>query len=186
MSTKNMELLTESAIDTLVLYTFLKKLTTPFEKWDAYDLGIIDQDGNILKPRRTLKTQKEKAAFDLFDLFVRNIKRLIQKFPGGRSKIATYAAGLFLLKEQKNASWYVEEDMAYEAFMDFYEVVMDNEQLQKEILEFIRKKYSDIEEEAPVNSVGVGAHVAGLTEPVVRTTPKERRKKKRKKFREYM
>ena len=34
------------AIDLFVTYRFLKLLTTPFEKTDAYKFGIIDNKGN--------------------------------------------------------------------------------------------------------------------------------------------
>ena len=34
------------AVDLFVTYRFLKLLTTPFEKTDAFKLGIIDEDGN--------------------------------------------------------------------------------------------------------------------------------------------
>ena len=38
------------AIDLFVTYRFLKLLTTPFNKTEAYKLGIIDKDGHrILK-----------------------------------------------------------------------------------------------------------------------------------------
>ena len=41
-----------SAIDLFVTYRFLKLLTTPFNKTDAYKLGIIDKNGHrILKPK---------------------------------------------------------------------------------------------------------------------------------------
>ena len=43
-----------SAIDLFVTYRFLKLLTTPFNKTDAYKLGIIDKNGHrILKPKST-------------------------------------------------------------------------------------------------------------------------------------
>ena len=35
------------AIDLFVTYRFIKLLTTPFEKTEAYKLGIIDKDGEI-------------------------------------------------------------------------------------------------------------------------------------------
>ena len=39
------------AIDLFVTYRFIKLLVTPFEKTDAYRLGIIDADGKrILEP----------------------------------------------------------------------------------------------------------------------------------------
>ena len=37
------------AIDLFVTYRFIKLLTTPFEKTEAYKLGIIDKDGATLK-----------------------------------------------------------------------------------------------------------------------------------------
>lgn len=177
--TKRIQLITESAVNVLVLYQFLKLLTKPFEEWKAFKLGIIDKDGNSLRKRATLDTAEEKSSFDLFHLFVRNIKRLIEKFPGGKSKLATYLAGLFLLKEEKNASWYEDEDVAYEAFMDFYESNEDDEALYKELRALVKKHYPDcdLDEDAPANAVGTGAHVAGLTEPVVRCPPGKKRKK---------
>ncbi len=47
------------------VYQFLKKLVTPFEKTKAFELGIVDEKGNILKRRRDLKTQDEKDAYTL-------------------------------------------------------------------------------------------------------------------------
>ena len=44
------------AIDLFVTYRFIKLLVTPFEKTDAYRLGIIDADGKrILEPGTTNK-----------------------------------------------------------------------------------------------------------------------------------
>ena len=43
------------AIDLFVTYRFIKLLTTPFEKTDAYKLGIIDKNGN----RTDMKLYKE-------------------------------------------------------------------------------------------------------------------------------
>jgi hypothetical protein len=37
------------AIDLFVTYRFLKLLTTPFNKTDAYKFGIIDDKGNRIK-----------------------------------------------------------------------------------------------------------------------------------------
>lgn len=178
------ELLTERVISTAVLYKILKQLTTPFDQWKAFDLGIIDKDGNILKRRATLNST-EKRTFDQFNLFIRNIKRIIEKLPGGKSRISTYLAGLFLLREQSHSDWYLTEDMVYEGFMDFYEVALDDPELEEVLKDYIHSNFPELEEDAPANSVGTGAHVAGLTEPVVRTTPKER-KKNRRKFKEYI
>ena len=43
------------AIDLFVTYRFLKLLTTPFEKTEAYKLGIIDDNGNRIMQKVLLK-----------------------------------------------------------------------------------------------------------------------------------
>jgi hypothetical protein len=86
-------------IDLAISYKFLKNLVTPFERWPAYKLGIIDKDGNILKLRRDRLKQEEKDALGYFDVVTLNLKRLLGKLPGGQSAIATYAAAYLLLKE---------------------------------------------------------------------------------------
>ena len=73
------------------VYQFLKKLVTPFEKTKAFELGIIDEKGKILKRRRDLKTKDEKEAYTLSDTLIWNIKKLLGKVPGGQSRIASYA-----------------------------------------------------------------------------------------------
>lgn len=88
-------------VDLFLVYQFVRKLTTPFEKWDAYKLGIIDKDGNVLKKRKTFTRKAETSAFGMFDVMILNIKKLLGKLPGGSSKIASYAAALFLIKEYK-------------------------------------------------------------------------------------
>ena len=43
-------------VDLFLVYQFVKRLATPFEKWDAYELGIIDEDGNRLKKIKDFRT----------------------------------------------------------------------------------------------------------------------------------
>ena len=48
--------LTESqAIDLFVAYRFLRILTTPWEDQEAFKLGIINQNGKLLKKANELK-----------------------------------------------------------------------------------------------------------------------------------
>ena len=90
------------AIDLLITYRVIKMLVTPFEKTEAYKLGIIDKNGKVLRKARTLSTAKEKDNYTLLHRFVFNLKRLINFIPGGKSKLGTYAAALgLLLKEEK-------------------------------------------------------------------------------------
>lgn len=80
-------------------YKFLRILTQKWEDMDAFKYGIIDKNGNVLKKARDLKTVEEKESYTIFNRLVFNIKRLMEKIPGGSSTIGSYAAALYLLKE---------------------------------------------------------------------------------------
>ena len=88
------------AVDLFVTYRFLKLLTTPFEKTDAFKLGIIDKDGHRIKiPKSTKKetaveltTSELKNSYTILHKLIFNIKKLFAKVPGLRTKVGTYAA----------------------------------------------------------------------------------------------
>jgi len=86
-----------------LVYTlrFLRLLTTKFEDTTAYKLGLIDKDGKKLK---SPETSEEKSAYNYFHRLVFNLKKLLAKVPGGKSKLASYAAALFLIKEHLKLS----------------------------------------------------------------------------------
>lgn len=85
--------------DLIFVYSFLKRLVTPFNETKAYQLGIIDERG---KKIRNPQTKAELDSFSTFERLVFNIKKIIERFPGGKSKLASYAAALFLIKEHNN------------------------------------------------------------------------------------
>ena len=70
------------AIDLFVTYRFLKLLTTPFEKQEAFKLGIIDKDGNRIKKEKStlpaveLTTVELKNAYTILHKLVFNIKKI--------------------------------------------------------------------------------------------------------------
>ena len=109
------------------VYQFLKKLVTPFEKTEAFKLGIIDKDGKILKKRRDLETKEEKAAYNLSDTLVWNLKKILGKIPLGKSKLASYAAALYLIKEQGNGKILVDEKELEKQFFDYFEKLQSDE-----------------------------------------------------------
>ena len=85
-------------MDIWYTYQFLKRLSTPWEDTQAFQLGLVDKKGKKLrKPRNT----DERNAYTLFERMVYNTKRLMQKW-GFDNKIGTFAAALFLLKEQEH------------------------------------------------------------------------------------
>ena len=95
-------------VDLFMVYQFIRRLATPFEKWPAYKEGIIDKDGKVLIKSKDLNTKKQRAAWRIFDLMIANLKKLLAKVPGGSSKLASYAAALFLIREYKA---FTDEDM---------------------------------------------------------------------------
>ena len=109
------------------VYQFLKKLVTPFEKTKAFEMGIIDKDGKILKRRRDLETKEEKAAYTLSDTLIWNLKKILGKIPLGKSKLASYAAALWLIKEQDNGKIFVNEKELEAQFFDYFEKLENDE-----------------------------------------------------------
>jgi hypothetical protein len=85
-----------SVVDLFFVYQFIKGITTPFDETDAFELGLIDDNGKKL---RSAKTRKEKDAVSTFNRLIFNMKRILSKVPGGNTKFGSYAAALFLLKE---------------------------------------------------------------------------------------
>lgn len=92
-----MSLLTRAG-DLVYTFRFLKLLTTKFEDTDAFKKGIIDKNGKKIKGTK-IDSSEMKSSYTPFHRLVFNIKRLLDKAPGGSSALASYAAALFLLKE---------------------------------------------------------------------------------------
>jgi|ETNmetMinimDraft_2_1059921.scaffolds.fasta_scaffold25651_2 hypothetical protein len=88
------------AVDLYMTYKFLRILTQPFDKTDAFRLGIIDENGKILKKRKELKTSNEKNAYTIFHRLIWKIKKLMGKLPFGKTRLASYAAALWFVKEE--------------------------------------------------------------------------------------
>ena len=87
------------AIDLFVTYRFLKLLVTPWNKQEAYKLGIIDGKGKTLIKSRDFTKDDQRQAFTLLHRLVFNCKRIMSKIPLLKTQLGTYAAALFLLKE---------------------------------------------------------------------------------------
>jgi len=136
------------AVDLILIYQFLKRLTTPFNKTDAYKLGLIDEKGK--RTDKKVETKEEEEAYGYFDRLVFNIKKLIEKVPGGSSRLGSYAAALFLIKESiKPQKKYTELELV-EGWME----------TMKELENTTNRSLKDLlEEDAPANSTG--ASVAG-------------------------
>ena len=88
-----------SAVDVYVAYKFVKILSTPWKKTDAYKLGIIDDKGKVLKKSKELETSEERKAYTIFHRLIWNVKRLLDKLPPGRTRIGSFVAAMWMLRE---------------------------------------------------------------------------------------
>jgi len=132
------------AIDLFVTYRFLKLLTTPFEKQDAFKFGIIDKNGNRIKKQNSTKpaveliTTELKNSYTILHKLVFNIKKIFAKVPGLRTKLGTYAAALFLLKDT------------------FRESVNDPDMFEKEFMKFLKENDIQLDDEISEEVIGFG------------------------------
>ena len=109
------------AANLFFLYKFIRILTTPWKESEAYKLGIIDENGKILKKSSRLKGSEEKDAYTMMHRFTWKLKRLLEKIPFGKSRIASYAAALWFIKEHKNFDDDSNEELMQESFLSFLE-----------------------------------------------------------------
>ena len=150
------------------VYQFLKKLVTPFEKTKAFELGIIDEKGKILKRRRYLEGSEEKDAYNLSDTLIWNIKKLMGKIPGGKSRLASYAAALWLIKEQQDGYKITEEELELQ-FFDQFEKMYNNDLVFDSTT---LKKFEDtLIEASPTTAMG-GGNIAVRGIPLLKKPPK--------------
>lgn len=95
--------LASRAVDLYYSYRFIKILTTPWEETEAFKLKLIDAEGTRIKTEK-LDTEEKKSAYTTFHRLAFNVKRLLNRLPGGSSKLSSYAASLYLLREKYNLS----------------------------------------------------------------------------------
>lgn len=104
--------LLQRGVDIYYTFRFLRQLVTPWNETKAYKLGIVDENGKVV---RKPVTGEEKDAYTLFFRLVYNIKRLLNKVPLGKTKLASYAAALWLIKENTKMS----EESILEGFKEY-------------------------------------------------------------------
>ena len=90
-----------NVVDTVIVFRILKMMTRKWEEMDAYKFGLIDDNGKRIKTKKP-KTSEEKNSFTLLHRLVFNLKRVLELLPFGRTRLASYAASLALLKEHFN------------------------------------------------------------------------------------
>jgi len=89
------------AIDLIITYRVVKMLVTPFNKFKAFELGIIDDEGKNLIKMKQVKGSDRKH-YTMLHRFVFNLKRILRKVGLG-SRLGSFAVALALLiKEDKS------------------------------------------------------------------------------------
>lgn len=131
------------AVDLLITYRIMKLLVTPFDKQEAFKYGIIDKQGKVLKPWRTLKGSKEKSSYTMLHRFVFNLKRILQKVGLG-GKLGTFAVALAtLIRENKEFEQhqkliestvikYLKEQKLYEELLQEEGHIVGNKQITEQ------------------------------------------------------
>jgi hypothetical protein len=85
-----------------------------------------------------LITDAEKSAYTVLHKLVFNIKKIFQKVPGLRTKLGTYAAALFLLKDT------------------FKESVDDPDMFEKEFMKYLKEEGYEIDNAISEEVIGFG------------------------------
>jgi hypothetical protein len=85
--------------DSLVVWELLRRLTQPWTDTPAYKHGIIDRVGNVV---RKPENDAERRDYTTLDKMVFSMRRLIGALPGGKQRLATVFAAMWLLREPKS------------------------------------------------------------------------------------
>tara|TARA_Y100000996_G_C22496565_1_gene632559 strand:- start:735 stop:1211 length:477 start_codon:yes stop_codon:yes gene_type:complete len=142
------------AIDLLITYRVIKLLVTPFEKTQAFKRGIIDKDGKVLRPMKTIKTGTDRKHYTMLHRFVFNLKRILKK-AGLGSRLGTFGVALALL---------IKEDKQYADYKDAIEsaviTYLKEQNLYDEILNESRD-IPEIDEQPYMTCFGVDIYERG-------------------------
>ena len=136
-------------IDLFLVYSFIKRLSAPFEKWPAFKLGIIDAQGNELRKRSSFTKPEERQAYGVFDRITLRIKKLLGKLPAGQTRIGSYAAALWLMKESEDRLDSLDDNALFEEFTNQIHTITESMD--------VNTLFSLMEDGAIANNVGGGA-----------------------------
>lgn len=140
-------------IDNLVAYKVLSMLVTPFDKTDAFKLGVIDAKGTVLKSTKDLVSSEEKDSYDYLHRLVFNLKRLLNKLPGGDTYTKNLVAAYFLIKESYETYHTTEVE---DRFNDLIEHLDENDLLLVEETITVQRFLEDAGVGGIANCTGAG------------------------------
>ena len=138
------------AIDLIITYRVVKMLITPFKKFKAFELGIIDEKGKSLRKMKEVKGSERKH-YTMLHRFVFNLKRILQKVGLG-SRLGSFAVALALL---------IKEDKTYAQHKDSIEsaviTYLKEENLYNMLLNEVRE-IPEISGEPYMNCFGIDVY----------------------------
>ena len=138
------------AIYLIITYRVVKMLVTPFNKFKAFDLGIIDEKGKNLIKMKDVRGSDRKH-YTMLHRFVFNLKRILQKVGLG-SRLGSFAVALALLiKEDKSMAKH--KDLIESAVITY----LKEENLYNMLLNEVRE-IPDIKDEPYMTCFGVSVY----------------------------
>ena len=137
-------------IDNLIAYRVLTMLVKPFSETDAFKLGIIDNKGkNLIKPS-SFRTQEQREAYTFLHRLVFNMKKIINRLPGGESKLKSFVSAYFLIRE-----YYEKNNRSTSMMQEKFNKLMQSEAILVEESILVEKFIKDLDED------GGGGGMAG-------------------------
>ena len=155
-------------IDNLIALRVLSMLVKPFSETDAFKLGIIDNKGkNLIKPSM-FRTTDQKSAYTFLHRLVFNMKKIINKLPGGESKLKSLVSAYFLIRE-----YYEKNERSISMMEQKFHKLMDTDAILAEETILIEKYIKSLEEEgegggAPANATGAMTSTDAATTPLLK------------------
>lgn len=148
-------------IDNVIAYRILTMLVKPFIETDAYRLGIIDSKGkNLIKPSE-FTSSEQKDAYTVLHRLVFNMKKIINRLPGGENKLKSIVAALFLIKE-----YYETNNRSTSLMEDRFHRLMEMDIILAEETLAVEQFMKDLEEDGGgAGSAGAGAGGATVAAP---------------------
>ncbi len=137
-------------IDNGIALRLLTILCTPFKEFPAYKSGVIDEKGKYIVPKAS-RTSVQKKTLTYLDRLMINVKKIINKLPGGENKLKNIVTAMFLIKEsleketdnpdlleyrQIHSETLIESDKEFErmiikSFMDYQNLVENTRKAQE-------------------------------------------------------
>ncbi len=158
-------------VDNGIALRLLYILCTPFNEFPAYKSGVIDDKGKYIVPKNK-RTNAQKKSLTYLDRLMINIKKLINKLPGGENKLKNIVTAMFLIKEC------IEKDANPDVFLT--EEKVNSVNVPKDEVHRIIKLWDDyckkgIEEDGEGGIANTTSGVAIYSKPMTSTVVRRRK-----------